>query len=155
MREGIQTVMRALDELAKRPADAPIHGLMPAEVEVVFRVQAQRGEENSVDFNVALLEIVEAGTERSTEVTRSEGSTITIRFRNIVFATEEQLIGGQDPRGPDRPRKGATKTRVGGADAVTRQVRSGQTPHSARPGVPSGKGCRRSRVGDSRRFARR
>ena len=66
---------------------------MPAEVEVVFQVEAQRGEGNSVNVNVALLDLVEAGSERSTQVTRSEGNTITIRFRNVVFATNEQLVG--------------------------------------------------------------
>ena len=85
--------MDALDELAMKPADAPIHGLMPAEVEVVFKVQAQRNDRNSVVVNVDALDIVEVGGERSTEVFRSEGNTITIRFRNIVFATKEQLIG--------------------------------------------------------------
>ncbi len=85
--------MNALDELAKRPVNAPIHGLMPAEVEVVFQVQAQRINQNSMAINVVPLNILGAGLERSTEVTRSEGNTITIRFRNIVFATKEQLIG--------------------------------------------------------------
>ena len=66
---------------------------MPAEIEVVFQVQAQRRKENSVDVSIAVLDILEAGAERSTEVTRSAGNTITIRFRNIVFATDEQLIG--------------------------------------------------------------
>ena len=56
-------------------------------------MEAQRGERNSVDVNVALLDVVEAGAERSTEVTRSEGNTITIRFRNIVFATNEEVVG--------------------------------------------------------------
>ena len=91
--EGVKEVMRALDELTMRPEDAPIHGLMPAEVEIVFQVQAQRSQENSVDVNISVLDIVEAGAERATEVTRSAGNTITIRLRNIVFAMKNKLIG--------------------------------------------------------------
>ena len=93
LREGVQAVMAALDELAQRPADAPIHGLMPAEVEVVFQIRGQRADSDSFELTVGVPEFIGAGTERSTEVTRSEGNTLTIRFRSIVFAPQEQLIG--------------------------------------------------------------
>ena len=90
--DAIQSVVAALDQLATRSDNKPFHGLLPAEVEVVLEVEAGRSTEGGLSVKV-LPAIAEIGGEWSSEVTRSEGNTITIKFSNILLAEQDTLAG--------------------------------------------------------------
>ena len=90
--DAVQSVMAALDKLAVRSNDEPFHGLLPAEVEVVFEVQAGRSAEGGLSVKL-LPAIAEIGGEWSSEAMSSEGNTITIKFRNILLAKRDELVG--------------------------------------------------------------
>ena len=96
--KGVQTVVKALDALAKRSPDAPFHGLVPAEVEVSFQIVAGRLDTDEFSINVLPVgDLADIGGKWSTEITRSTGNTITIRFRNILFAKKDEILGFAPP----------------------------------------------------------
>ena len=96
LKDGITTVIEALAAIDENPSDNH-SGLMPAEVVVVFKVEAGRTTGSSRAAELQIADIVNIGGESASEVTASAGNTITITFKSIVFAEQNDLIGTRTP----------------------------------------------------------
>ena len=97
--DSVLEVMKALDHLATmRDSTKPFHGLLPAEVEVVFQLEAIEKDQGS--FSLGVLSLGKFSTEWSGDMTQA-GNTITIRFRNIAFSKTDELLGANPNLLPD------------------------------------------------------
>ena len=90
-RGGSQGVVNQTDT---RQAER-IHGLVPSEVEVVLQLAASDSKSIGGGLSVAL-PLVEGGTEWTSQVSRSNANTITVRLRSILFARTDELVGLKD-----------------------------------------------------------
>ena len=88
--ESLTVIRNALNQLAsERPTEpGTLHGLVPAEVEIVLQVGAVHTEDGGWSFNIFGVGASSEGSPDQVHTT----NTITIRFRNVAFAQNNELI---------------------------------------------------------------
>ena len=95
LNEALRDAISALDDLyAEKTERERNHGLVPSEVEVVFQLAAgtKEGEEHKLAVG---LPGITAGSGWTSEVTRSNANTITVRLRSIAFARIDELASSK------------------------------------------------------------
>jgi hypothetical protein len=99
--EALIDIKKSLDAMASVPSDRK-HGLMPAEATVEFDVTVTDKTGTEVGLEIVptgiVNEIARVGGKWSTEVSSSRGNHITIKFRNIIFASENELVAKKSPK---------------------------------------------------------
>ena len=100
MADGVKEVVDALNSFSEFETKK-INGLIPADVTVVFNITAGKKEDSSASVEIVptpiVKEISKITGSWSTEVKQSTGNTLTIKFRNILFANEKVLISIKSP----------------------------------------------------------
>ena len=86
-------VVKALDEFVAEEPPERYNGLVPAEVVVVFKVEAGHTTEASGSAELKVVEILSVGAQSTSAATETTANTITIRFRSIAFARKDEVIG--------------------------------------------------------------
>ena len=97
LNDAVRDAISSLDKLyedREHKAGDRTHGLVPSEVEVVFQLAAgsKKGEEHKLMVG---LWGTTAGSGWTSEVTRSNANTITVRLRSILFARTDELVGSE------------------------------------------------------------
>jgi predicted ABC-class ATPase len=99
--DGVKEVIAALNSLSELET-SKINGLVPSEVTVVFNITAGSKETKTASIEIVPTGIVDQTTTLgggwTSELTESKGNTITIKFRNIVFANEKELLAKKTPQ---------------------------------------------------------
>jgi len=92
--DGLKEVVIALDEMSDVKRDK-INGLVPSDVTVEFNVTSGNKKKNDASLEIVPTGLVsKIGASWSSEVTETTGNKITIKFRSILFANKDDLIGG-------------------------------------------------------------
>ncbi len=98
--DALVEVIESLNAMAD--VESPLKtGLVPAEVIVTFDVTAAQKTETGAEIEVVptgiVSEIPRIGGTWSTEVRGSRGNQITIKFRNILFTSDKELLSRMAP----------------------------------------------------------
>jgi len=95
--EGVREVIVALNSFSELQT-SEINGLVPAEVIIEFNISA--GKKNNRNASVEIVPaavVTKLGVGWSSEVTESTSNKITIKFRSILFATENEMLNQKTP----------------------------------------------------------
>ena len=90
-------VVDALDEFVAKHPPERYSGLMPAEVAVVFRVEAGTTVSTTGSADLEVLEIVSVAGESASSSSEVAANTITIKFRSVAFARKDEVVGYMSP----------------------------------------------------------
>ena len=98
LEDSLTAIRSALNQLAaERPTEpGTFHGLVPAEVEIVLQVGAVATEGGGWSFNILGIGASSEGSPDQVQTT----NTITIRFRNVAFAQDNELISNRGALAP-------------------------------------------------------
>ena len=91
--EGVTEVVKTLNSMSKLQTEK-INGLVPAEVTVEFNVTSGKKKNTNASLEIVPTGLVsKIGAGWSSEITESSGNKITLKFRSILFAEKDELIG--------------------------------------------------------------
>ena len=101
--EALKSVVTGLYamEKAEKPADYKSVGLIPSDAEVVFKITASDSEKKRVYVELTAGGSTlggKAGGEHSQEAANDRSNTITVHFKNVLFADEKALLAVYDDK---------------------------------------------------------
>ena len=98
--EALKDIVTALNEMSKVQSEKKL-GLIPADVTVTFNISASSKKTAGASIEIVptgiINEIPKIGGSYEKEISGTRGNQIVIKFRNIMFATEKELISRKTP----------------------------------------------------------
>jgi hypothetical protein len=97
--DAMRVVADGLSEL-KVAMQGKEAGLIPSEVEVVFKITASSTDASVIAVDLSAPEPISIGIggESKTEVKAERGNTVTLRFKNILLVDEKTLVASKDTK---------------------------------------------------------
>lgn len=95
--QGVEQVITALDKFASVEVPDQASGLVAAEIVVEFAVEAGQVKSGDGSVELKIGEGIGASVSAAEETKASATNTITLTFRNILFANKDELVSSKTP----------------------------------------------------------
>lgn len=100
--DAMKDVAEGLNRMYDLRKDYPRTGLLPEEVTVIFNVSASGTDQRKLYLEAGAtvaetLKVAKAGGEVGSTLALTRGNTITVKFRNLLFAPKDLLVSTMKP----------------------------------------------------------